>query len=509
MGKKSNKVLTVIVIMLMLAFALAGCAKKTTSSETSGGAASTAASAGAKSETPQDFVTLKILMPGDESKRMSDFLANELGKKLKDDLNLALDITYVPWSNYNEKLSLMLATGEQLDLFWNTSVKTAEFLAKKEILPLDELFEKNAQDMKKVIPPENIESSKVKGSMMFIPNTNVPSSNMFMTVLARQDILDDIGITQLKTLDDLEKAAAAVKSSAKYKTMNIFADPMTGPLSRVFFDKPVIYDLSHLGFDLSTNKVFSFFESEGFKKMAQTIGKWKQNGWMNDEVTIKPNEGGSRITSGNYVFSTGAVSLPMENINQLKQNAPTGRYKEYILNPEKPNYRYQAVNDVQFIGKSSKYPDRAMQFLNWIYKSKDNYNFAIYGVAGKDYNLENGRIKQINKDELFYEWMFRNNEIMDFPDSVDDDFINTYKNWDKGAIISDMFGITFDETAVSTEQTKINTIEKAQLKPIATGFVDFNEYYPKAIEDIKSAGIDKVITEFQKQIEAFMAARKK
>ena len=66
----------------------------------------------------------------------------------------------------------------------------------------------------------------------------------------------------------------------------------------------------------------------------------------------------------------------------------------------------------------------------------------------QDYKLENNRIKLINTDQLFYEWMFRNINYMEFPDTVDDEFIANYKDWDKNAKYSNTFGFFFDSSKI-------------------------------------------------------------
>ena len=158
-------------------------------------------------------------------------------------------------------------------------------------------------------------------------------------------------------------------------------------------------------------------------------------------------------------------------------------------------------------GPNSKHVDRFVEFVNWVYKSKDNYNFILYGVKGKDYELDNGRLKMINTDTLFYEWMFRNVSIMDFPDYVDDDFIETFRNWDDDAVIPDYYGFVFDGTELAAEYAKISTVIAEKFQTFETGIVDFEAKYPEAVKALKDAGIDKYVAEYQKQLDAYIASR--
>lgn len=506
MGKIFLKVVSIICTVFMLTTVLSGCGSNVKDTDSTVSEQSTNTST--EITVPNEFVTLKIVMPGDESARMTEFLTNEFAEKIKSDLNIELDVSFSPWSEYFNKIPMMLAAGEEIDWLWNGVGNVPSLVAKKFLLPLDDLFAANAPDLAKLIPKENLDAGRVNGKLMYIANTNTPTSSLFQTILAREDILEKIGITTIKSVEDLNKIATAVKNDSTLKTMNIFASDITNPLSRLYFDNPIyIPENTGIAIDLKANKVFSYFESEGYKKSAKQMEEWKNKGWINDDVTIKPNEYMNRMASGNYLFALGAISRPMEDINAVRANIPTAKYKEYLLNPDMPTYKAIATNNVLMISATSKHPDRAMQFINWMYKSKDNYNLCIYGVKDKDYTIKNDLITQVNKDSLFYEWMFRNVAIMDFPDNIDTEFIGTYKNWDNDAIISDILGFSFDSTTVSSESSKLVTVKAEKFDPISTGFVAFDNYYEDAVKSLKAAGIEKYVLEYQKQIDDFIASK--
>ena len=85
-----------------------------------------------------------------------------------------------------------------------------------------------------------------------------------------------------------------------------------------------------------------------------------------------------------------------------------------------------------------------MKFVNWIYKSQENYLFALYGVEGKDYEIVDGRINKLTASEFFYEWMFRNQNYQLFGPNVAQESIDQYKSWDDQAVRSDSLGFRFN-----------------------------------------------------------------
>jgi ABC-type glycerol-3-phosphate transport system substrate-binding protein len=152
--------------------------------------------------------------------------------------------------------------------------------------------------------------------------------------------------------------------------------------------------------------------TEGWRLAAKQAYEWNQKGWIPEEVTIKPKEQVNREKSGIYAASEGAISRPLEDIADLRKNVPAALTQEFLLSPDKPKYKTMAGTEGIFISSTAKYPERAMQMINWMLQRKENYLFCIYGVEGKDYTMTNGRIQLINKDNFWYEWMFRNLNYM-------------------------------------------------------------------------------------------------
>jgi putative aldouronate transport system substrate-binding protein len=453
----------------------------------------------------QELVTLRVLYPGDESKRMESFLANEFKQRIAEELNIGIEVSYSPWDQYWNKKDLMLAAGEQLDWYWEYSGSISKIVSQKQYYPLNDLIEKYGSNLKRVIPADNFKAFTFGGTIVAIPTAYAPTSETLNSALVRQDLLEGVGMKELRSAADLEQFFA--KAKVKYPEKNAVAGEMYTVLTRDLGD-PVIFAGGPISIDPVTSKALSYFESDVFRKCANMMASWKKKGYVPDDVTLKYMELLGRMTSGNYLVCNGAISRPMENIGELRANAPEARLKEYLLSPEKPRYKFFACSNFICIGPKSRYPEKATMFLNWVYESKDNYLFTLYGVDGKDYKIENGRLKLLSTDTLFYEWMFRNINYMEFPDNVDDDFIATFKNWDKGCVVPPAFGFTFDSTPVKSEEAKINSVIQEKFVPIETGFVDYDTAYPDAQKALKSAGIDKYVAEYQKQLDAYIGSNR-
>ena len=480
-----KKLIILTVTLIMVIGLLGGCGKKDGSKD-----------------------TITILYPGDESTRMSEFMSNEFAKKMDTDLGLKVEMIYVPWDQYWEQKDIMLAAQEPIDLYWDGLPDLATIVNKKQALVMNDLIDKYGQDMLKVLPKEQLDGATIKGDIYGIPSAYAPSSGMYQMVCVRQDILEACGMTEIKTAEDLKLFAQKAKEA--FPELKGPADPIFKPLTRYFADEQLSWcaneDAVVYGDD--TNKVYDYYETEAFKKVARYNREMYKEGIYSDDLTTKYNERDSRVQTGLYLWVEGSLGKENEIIDSVRANAPEARLKNYLLKPEEPRYIIATGGEVLCIPQTAPNPEGAMKFINWLYTSQENYLFALYGVEGKDYEIKDGRISKLVSDEFFYEWMFRNKNYQLFSPETDQAYIDTYKSWDDEAIVSKMLGFRFNNEKVKELEAAIKEVAGKQMAPILYGFVDFETEYPKALQNLKDAGIDEYVAEVQRQMDEFQAAKK-
>ncbi|MCT1402682.1 ABC transporter substrate-binding protein [Paenibacillus sp. p3-SID867] len=460
-----------------------------------------------KKEGAAKLETVTILYPGERSDRMSEFLDNEFAEKMAADLGLKVEVTFVPWAQYWEQKDIMLAANEPIDLYWDGLPDLSTIVNKKQAMVLDDLIEEYGQDMLKVLPMEQLQGATIDGKIHGIPSAYAPSSAMYQLVAVRQDILEAVGMTDLKTADDLKEFATRAKG--KFPEMKGPADIIFKPLTRYFTDEQynwiAVEDLVVFGEE--SKKAYSYYETEAFQEVAKFNHSMYDAGLYTEDLTIKYNERDSRMQTGLYLWVEGSLGKEMEIVDAIKANAPDAEVKTYLLAEDKPRYVTAAGGEVLGIPVNAPNPEGAMKFVNWIYKSQENYLFALYGVEGKDYEMVDGRINKLTASEFFYEWMFRNQNYQLFGPSVAQESIDKYKSWDETAIRSDSLGFRFNNEKVKLIETALKEVAGKDLAAIRSGFVDFETEYPKAIEKLKAAGIDDYVAEIQRQLDEFLAGK--
>ena len=500
-----KKLLAVLLSAACVLATLAGCGGKNTGSAS--GSGSGPASKASNSTSSKEVSTVVILYPGEETDSMANFINNQLNPRLADEVGIKLEFIYKGWDQYWEQKDILLGANQTIDLYWDGLPDLSTMVNKSQCQPLDDLIKENCPDMLKVIPESQLAGGVVNGVQYGIPSAYAPSSCMFQLVCVRKDILDGVGMSDIKTADDLKEFAK--KAADKYPEMNGPADIIFKPLTRNFADEQYTWCAyaDSVVYGENTRKAYSYFETDAFKKVAQFNASMYADKLYKDELTTNYNERDSRMQQGTYLWVEGSLGKENEIISAVRGNAPEAQLKSFLLNPTADKYITACGGEVLCVPYSAANAAGAMKFLNWLYKSQENYLFCLYGPEGENYTVENGRIalKDPSFEGYFYEWMFRNANYTMFTSDVSEDFIKTYESWDDNAKTSDVIAFHFDNSNVIEIETAVNEVIQKEFTPIECGFVDFDSNYPAAVEKLKAAGIDEYVAEVQRQLDAFFA----
>ena len=142
---------------------------------------------------------ITILYPGEETDEMSAFLNGPFAEKVKAELNMKVNFRFLSWDAYWDQKQLMLAAKENIDLYWDGLPDLSTMVNNKEAQPLDDLIARVwPESMKEIIPDSQMAGGKINGVQYGIPSAYAPSSGMYQFVCLRQDLLEKVGMTEVK-----------------------------------------------------------------------------------------------------------------------------------------------------------------------------------------------------------------------------------------------------------------------------------------------------------------------
>lgn len=507
---KKKKLVTLAAVTAMAASMLAGCGSSDTGS--------TSSSAGGQEEGKGNPTPVNLVLYGEESQRMSDFAQNELHQKVEDAINVDLTISYLPWSEYaGGKTELMLSSGEKFVTYTDTAF-LSKCVSKGYYADLTDAAEKYAGDLKKYCGGEEMfDIWKVDGRLYALPFGNKPNAGENYVITTRQDILEECGMTEIKTLEDVEKFYQL--ANEKHPGIvglgrgGILPEMLNGAIEsdvNVYRPNHFIYTDGNKQDDPS---VYNYYASEEYKQAAQIYRKWYQEGLIPDYVLSNSNQIDAEFMSGNALFAAGASYRVFEYEDSVRKADPNAVFKNYYIGSNTANKplmsrgTYSTAFAVSANVEGEEL-DGYVKLINLLQSSQEWSDLILYGVEGKDYNIsEDGQLEMINTDTLFDTWLPDNINFKRYQPYITEEQKTEYENWNDGCIPQKDLGFAFDMTPVQTEYSQLQAVEQEYLNPITDGVVDYDENIDAALKKLDEAGIDRFVEEYEKQFTEFLKSK--
>lgn len=167
------------------------------------------------------------------------------------------------------------------------------------------------------------------------------------------------------------------------------------------------------------------------------------------------------------------------------------------------------------VASSSKRPDKAVQFLNLMNSNVELSTLLRFGIKGEHYEInEDGTIDESkNTNYNQNSWlMFGDYDQLPLaakfvePTGLSvEEYKTKLKEWNDKTAKSPGYGFIFDPTPVKTEISALDAASEQYVKVIGNGAVDTDEMAKTFNESLYAAGLQKVIDEKQRQLDAWLA----
>lgn len=514
-----KKLLTGLLAVLMLVSTAACSGGGESNSSTSSSSGNVISEAGgdesAASQTSEtvdpmaEHVTLQVVVYGDKSERMREFESNELADEMNEKLNIDLVVTYLPWSeNEGGRSDLMLASGEDFATYTSPTY-TARCASKGVLADLTQAAENYLPDLRDVVQAEAFESFTIDGKLYSIPIGNKPNSGEGYCFQVRQDILEEVGMTELTSVEDFEEFFCLAREIYPDITGVSSLNNIGQQLSYTVSDKNIEFVDTRLSdtamiftdADADDSTLYSWLESDEFKKTAEITHSWYESGIIAEYALSNPNQLSADWEAGKCLSKFGnaaGILKPDANLLNAVPDAEVGVY--YLNRGDRPKLNTQLWNTAWLVSAGAEDPNRYCMLFNYMQQSQENIDFLQYGVEGVDYTVdEAGNITRMTDDGFFDGWMLENKNYMRFDPDVSEDKIEVYTSWDDDSIPAKSLGFSFDDTEVQVERAALDAIVEEYAKPILYGVVAYEDGYEELLSRMEEAGFQKYFDEFQRQ----------
>ena len=438
-------------------------------------------------------------------------------------VNANLKLVTYDWSEFDQKMQLQFQAGEKCDIVftapWINNVY--QHIANGDLLPLTDLLPENAPDLWAQTTPAEWKVATV--------------NNEIYSVLNRQ-IWTKVWGPYCRT-DLLEKYPLDWSTITKTEDMKPWMDQVLAgePDLVSIFDSTLVWTHEISGwdpiddgvgggsgavvgirYDDPSAKVFNVFEQPEYLEMVKMKKEFAEKRYIIPE-TVTSDETAARWNAGQYACGWHVFKPEMWGV---KLNGGYTFEGKILVDPLIMTTAGPAAT-MSSVCATSENPELAVQVLNAVNTDPEIFNTITYGVEGEHWvwkdeaknliGFPEGKATAAEVGWGAYNWMMGNTFNGYYIDPIWAEN-NVWKQTDdlnKSAEPSVILGFTFNREPVTTELAQVAAVATELMPPLLDGRVDDPEAYMADLNaKLKEAGLDVIIAELQKQIDAYLAAQK-
>lgn len=514
--KMTKRLCVALLAVVMAAGAFAGCSKK---EEPAGDSSSGNAVAGAPDTSKSANIVYYLW--GSQGVGVPRVL-EEINKKLKADLNATLEVKFIDWPDTGTKYPLLFASGEQFDMSHASPSAPVSYytLASQDALTdITDLLDTAAPTLKAEIPADTWKATEYKGRIYGVPSLY---SEFTPTGYAySKNLLDKYGLPEITDIASMEAYMDQVVKNENFAPItgnSVDAQNMYRMLvetTKGWLEAPGIANnemfLITESKDDYKNIIHPAFTQE-FEDWALKMRDWSDKGYFNKDILSSQLGGKDNMLngkSGGWVTHmadwTGTYGGLIEQQPDLKTEFYTFAESNGKIK------RKMGVENSTVISANSKNKERSLMIIEKFMTDQSYYNLMQYGIEGVQYEVVDGIAQKpasYNKDTDaagYSAWSLRNDKF-NIPYATEDPrryILN--EEWKKVAINDPFMGFNFENKAVSAEISSISNVNSQLGIQLMLGKTpnDVKEAVAQYRDQLTTAGIDKVITELETQLQNF------
>lgn len=452
-------------------------------------------------------VTITYVRPGNRPDNYDALIANVNDKLAEDGMNMKLEITYIASDVFQDKLAMAIPAGEEFDLIclMEDQKSFTSYVAMGALAPINDYL--TGMDALNTAIPQSIwNSATIDGKIYTIPAFWTDLADQACCITLDRANLKKYGVDVPQTREDLLKMCEAYASNWEGNdtpyVIPMYKEPFTW-LFRTLETYPFTV-LDDLIFVDQEGNVKSWIETEEFKTCADFFATLYENGYVSPDILSTSWSSWNQLCSGNFIWCDGCQMWGSEEYFQGL--IPGCELDSVYLAPEATTFRPAAFRNSTGVSATSTHPADAVRFMNWLYSEQDNYDAVVYGIEGESWKDEGDRhFTKLGNGEAFNDdWMIGNLSLLRTEVGTYPTFIDIMYTEKADAVDSIVMNFTFDPSEVATEYANCQALVTTEIYPIKLGIISFADGGQAAIDQLKAAGIDKVIEAYQTQLNAYL-----
>lgn len=437
-----------------------------------------------------------------------------VNKITQEKINATIRMKPIDGGSYGQKLNTMVASNEKFDIAWTSfwMFDYAQNARKGAFTELDDsMLDKYAPNLRKALPDVVWQALKVDGKTYGILNYQTITNREGF--LIQKKYVDKYGIDPeaIKEVKDMEPFFEKIKAD----------EPGTIPFSMTRGGKFEVMKTSFNNLEFISNqaligiyrddadlRVVDIATTPEYKEYLELMHSWYKKGLINQDAPM--------LKSDKENLKVGKVASFFHNVlkpgREQEEKTSFGGNDVVAIPITEPFVGTNTIiQSMQAISKTSANPERALMFLDLLNSDPELLNLVAFGIEGKHYTKVNENTVKPIPDGGYdpnQTWVFGNGFIAYLREGQEQAIRDQTLKENEAAQPSPILGFTFDPQSVLTEIANIQAVADQFGPPLNTGAVDPNEKLEEFISKRKTAGIDKVIEEVQKQLDEWKKQNK-
>lgn len=528
MMSKTKRVLALVLAALMV-FSLAACGTETGGDATPApGSTSPSTSADPStsptSNAPADQVTLKWMVIGNTVTDDSDVMA-AIESYLKDKINIKLEMIWGSWAQADsDRLLTSLNAGDPIDIYFTCSWTPNEYSAMARLGAYVRLDDPDNDLLAKYAP--NLFSS-LHPDLANAAVTDGPKGKGIYAVPTYKEVGQqytwDLNMNMLKkygyTADDITNyyefgpILEKIKQGEGKDFYPLNAEPYV--MERMANSNDLVDGESLLAFyfdpvDPSKSEpvIKARFYTPEYEKYVKKTREYYQAGYINPAAALAQSMGPARTAAQDGALY--AIGTEVYYPGYEYQTGPK-RGIEVVYKPAQAGIisTTSSRGSMNAISTASANPDRALMFLNLLNTDPTLFTMLAYGLEGTHYAKfgDDQVVRNPEMEKVYWPWLAGLGKLTQLPRVKNQAPWSVFEDFNKACTGTPILGFAFDNSSVKDQFAALINVRKEYADALSAGAVDPAVELPKFIEKLKANGMDEVLAEANKQLEAWKAAK--
>lgn len=431
-------------------------------------------------------------------------IQNLISAYTEEKLGIHVRLEILDSSSYSQQMTLMLASGEQVDLFNAVYVGYSSSVNKGYCLDMEEndLIQTYGQGILDTMNDVYVNACRINGILYGVPQQRDMAIGMGGYVIAAE-YLDGIGYDYASmytegsefiqtTPEDIEEIFEKLHET--YPNIYVFAPQESFVRNSVVYDD-IGGDVFGVLMDMNKLEVSNLYSSEAFKALCEKAYEWNQAGYISRDTLTDNTTGAAQVKAGTAMAYMSALKpgIAAQEAGIVGRDIVVFQTSENIM-------RSGAVASMPWcISSQSENQTAAMQFLELCYTDPYLSNLLCWGEEGVEYvKTEDGHITFADGvDAQSTEWY--NNVNWEMPNQFIAEIWegNDLAIWDKmekfnnEANVTKALGFTFDNSSVTSEYSALKNVYDEYIYQLIYGFTNPETGIPEMINKLEVAGLQK------------------